>query len=228
MFITSNQAGGKLQQGNETVQKNEKTTEYPYYIITGCKLDNLVNVFDLQNQLCNILEAIVYEKDSALTKRQKEDLMSLFLVFGGGTNPSFRQKIEKMLKLLLDSCQNLLDNKYDKDTEEYEDLEPRNEPEIIQELIEELSSLEARAYLYEKGNVYKVRFVDRIRDNEMNLMQYYAEQQKVLIKRARIEQSLQVFRKYKIGWIAFMKGNKIQGLENKKQVLESSRLICLT
>jgi hypothetical protein len=82
--------------------------------------------------------------------------------------------------------------------------------------------------LYEKGNVYKVRFVDRIRDNEMNLMQYYAEQQKVLIKRARIEQSLQVFRKYKIGWIAFMKGNKIQSLENKKQVLESSRLICLT
>jgi hypothetical protein len=72
-------------------------------------------VFDLQNQLCNILEAIVYEKDSALTKRQKEDLISLFLVFGGGTNPSFRQKIEKMLKLLLDSCQNLLDNKYDKD-----------------------------------------------------------------------------------------------------------------
>jgi hypothetical protein len=213
LSITENKKGGLLKENGEIEEGHDSA---PHFEIAGSKLDKITNIENIEDQLCKLIKKIVLNKESIFVEREREDLIALFAVFVGIKKDSYRADIEEMAKPIYYADQNVFDNKYDDleyDGSDYEsDSDEESEDvEGFNQYIQELSQPYGRAHLFDNGNMYRIKFTGRVANNEMNLMDYYEEQGKLVRQRAKVEAGIQVMRKYKKDWISYMKGEKLKG-----------------
>lgn len=151
--------------------------------------------------MCRLIKKIVLKKDTIFVEREREDLIALFGVFVGLKKENYRKDVEEMAKTIYFADQNVLNNEFDElecDDVSYSESEDENEDiEGFHQYVKELTEHTGRAHLFDNGHMYRIKFTNRKKENEMNLMDYYKIQDELVIKRTRVEIGIQIMRKYK-------------------------------
>lgn len=209
LFATSSAKGGVL---SKFEGEAKEYAELSHITITGSKFDVLTEVKSIQKQIVGIIQDIACHEERELSHKQKETLISFVAFFGiPDSLESFKKSLEDIARPIFKAKKklegNAFDHDIDNDDEEHIDWDEQQaqEEEEFAAYFQDLIDLTQKSLFQGNNKIYRVKFSDREADNEMNLMDYYNEQAALSRKRARVEQSLQVFRKYKKYWIAFIK-----------------------
>lgn len=209
LFVTASSKGGVMDKFEGEVKEY---SEISHISITASKLDVLNDSKALSKQILEVVLDIVLHSERELAHKQKEMLIAYFAYFAASENIStYKKSLEEIARPIFKAKKklegNIFDHDIDNDTDGHFDWDEHyaQEEEEFVGYFEDLIDVSQKSRFNGNNKIYRVKFTNRVADNEMNLMDYYNEQGNLTKKRARVESAIQIFRKYRKYWLAFIK-----------------------